>query len=74
MKCFLCDGALEDAKLYPSIAAAARQFQRDAEELDRFGQRHEASLHFGGDLETLAEYPDRVLSLGPRGGLRIERT
>lgn len=66
------DEALEEAKGYQSKGAAVDAFERTARDLDRFGQRIEASLHFG-ERDTLAEYPDFVLSLGPRGGLHCEK-
>lgn len=64
---------LEDATGYQSKWAAVDAFERTARELDRFGQKIEASLHLGVQGE-LNEYPDFVLSLGPRGGLRVEKT
>lgn len=75
MKVFLRSGSdyLEDAKPFDSKAAAVCQFQRDAEELDRFGQKHEASIHIADHIDQVAEYPDFVLSLGPRGGVKIEK-
>lgn len=75
MKCFLRSSSdcLEDAKPFVSKASAVRQFQRDAEELDRFGQKHEASIHIADHIAQVVEYPDFVLSLGPRGGVKIER-
>jgi TPR repeat protein len=64
---------LEDAVEFSSKAAAVRYYRSDAEELDRIGQRHEASIHIAEDRDKAAEYPDFVLSLGPRGGVKIER-
>lgn len=64
---------LDEAKGYQSKGAAVDAFERTARELDRFGQAIEASLHFANGREELAEYPNFVLSLGPRGGLRCER-
>jgi hypothetical protein len=48
-------------------------FRRTAEDLDRFGQAIEASVHVAPKRAEIAEYPDYVLSLGPRGGLKVER-
>lgn len=65
---------LEEAKRYPSMRAAIDAYAETARELDQYGQRCEASLHFARNREELQEYPDRVLSLGPRGGIRVDRT
>jgi hypothetical protein len=65
---------LDDAKLYPSMRAAIEAYAETARELDRYGQKCEASLHFARNREELQEYPDRVLSLGPKGGIKVERT
>jgi hypothetical protein len=47
-------------------------FRRTAEDLDRFGQAIEASVHIAPKRSEIAEYPDYVLSLGPRGGLKVK--
>jgi hypothetical protein len=61
--------------LYRTMRAAIDSFAACALELDRYGQRVEASLHFVGSREEEpAEYPDRVLALGPRGGIQVHRT
>lgn len=75
MKVFLRigDDYLEDSVPCFSKAAAIDRFRDVAEELARFGQEIEASLHYARSPEELAEYPDCVLSLGPRGGVRCER-
>jgi hypothetical protein len=66
---------LEEAVLYRTMQAAINDFAACALELDRYGQRVEASLHFVGSAqEEPAEYPDRVLALGPRGGVQVHRT
>ena len=74
--CFLCfaDEYLDDAQECKSIEFAKGEFLATAQELDRLGQRIEASIHIAVDRDCLAEYPDYVLSLGPRGGLKVERT
>jgi len=64
---------LEDAKRYASKSASVAAFLEVARELDRYGQRIEASLHYARTKAELVEYPDLILSLGPRGGLKIER-
>lgn len=74
-KCFLCFAGeyLEGAQKCRSIEFAKGEFMAAATELDRFGQRIEATIHIAPRRAEIAEYPDFVLSLGPRGGLKIER-
>lgn len=62
--------ALERAAPYYSKRDALAAFQDTATDLARYGQRHAASLHIAESRDTLSEYPDCVLSLGPRGGLQ----
>jgi len=64
---------LADADAYDTKAAACRAYMRTAEELADYGQDIEASLHIAPSADAVAEYPDFVLSLGPRGGLICER-
>jgi hypothetical protein len=67
--------SLEEARFYWTMQAAVNAYARCALELDRYGQSIEASLHFVGSREEEpAEYPDRVLALGPRGGIQVHRT
>jgi hypothetical protein len=68
-----CD-PLERAIACHTISDAVSAFRRIARDLGRFEQRVEATLHFANSRGELAEYPDRVLSVGPRGGIRVERT
>lgn len=63
---------LDDAKRYLSKRDAIDAFESTARELWRYGQRIEASLHYAKNKDELQEYPDFVLSLGPKGGLRVE--
>ena len=74
-KFFLRMGAdyLEEARAFRSRAAAVDHYRDIAQELAGFGQEIEGSIHIAPDRDTLAEYPDCVLSLGPRGGVRVER-
>lgn len=58
---------------YESKADAIESFARTARELDRFGQHIEASLHYPTQDHKVHDYPDYVLSLGPRGGIRCEK-
>lgn len=76
MKTFLCyvGETLEDAKPFGSKSSAVADFENTALKLARYGQAIEASLHVAEGAESLAKYPDFVLSLGPRGGVRCERT
>lgn len=64
---------LEQAVGFTTKVAALGEFHATARELDRYGQQVEASLHIADSKDALQEYPDFVLSLGPRGGLRCER-
>ena len=75
MKCFLRQGSdyLEDAEPHNSIGDAKAAFLETATELAGYGQVHEASIHIADSIEEVVEYPDYVLSLGPRGGLKFER-
>ena len=66
------DDCLNDALCYQTKSAAVHKYQRVAQELDRYGQVIGASLHRASRRETLDEYPDFVLSLGARGGVRVE--
>jgi hypothetical protein len=67
------DDTLEEAAGFLTRAAAVREFQIVATELWGFGQRLEATLHRAPDREHVAEYPDWVLSIGPRGGVVVDR-
>ena len=75
MKCFLRMGndPLEAAIQHGTKADAIAEFRESADELARYGQPIEATLHYAASFDDLAEYPDFALSLGPRGGTRCER-
>ena len=64
---------LELARPYRTRAAALAAFGHAARELAQYGQDLGASVHLAASRAELAEYPDLVLSLGPRGGVRVER-
>lgn len=64
---------LDQASKFGSKANALYAFETTARELARYDQHIEASLHIADSKDDLQEYPDFVLSLGPRGGLRCER-
>lgn len=76
MKTYLRIGSdyLEDAKRYRSKKAAIAAYHHVASELARYEQQIDASLHYARTKDDLHEYPDFILSLGPRGGVRVERT
>lgn len=65
--------SVEEAACFLTLAAAVREFRFVAQELWSFGQSIEASLHRAPDREHVAEYPDWVLSIGPRGGIVVDR-
>ncbi len=75
MKTYLRIGSdyLNDAKRYRSKNGAIEAYRLVATELARYEQRIDASLHYARNHDELHEYPDFVLSLGPRGGVKIER-
>ena len=66
------DDYLDDALCYQTKLAAVHKYQRVAQELARYGQVIGASLHRATNRNALEEYPDFILSLGARGGVRIE--
>jgi hypothetical protein len=69
----LDDGALESARPYRTRAAALAAFGHTARELARYGQDIAATVHMAPSRAELAEYPDFCLSLGPRGGVQVDR-
>ena len=74
-KYFLCIGedTLESARPYRTKAAAMAAFADVARELSRYGQEIDATVHLAPNRDATVEYPDLLLSLGPRGGVRVER-
>lgn len=62
---------LEDksTRAFDSLKAAREMFADVARELERFGQTLEASVHIAPTRDALADYPDYLLSVGPRGGI-----
>lgn len=65
---------LDDAVKHPTKADAIASFRSTNDELDRFGNTPlDGSIHIADSKDDLAEYPDYVLSVGPRGGIRVER-
>ena len=73
--CFLRIGAeyLEDAERYSSVARAVKVYRRYAHECMRYGNTPaDATIHIAETRDELHEYPDWMLSVGPRGGVRKE--
>ena len=65
---------LEESERYASITKAVKDYRRYAQESMRHGCTLDAAtLHIAANHEELHEYPDWMLSVGPRGGLRKER-
>lgn len=75
MRCFIryADGH-GDYERMPSIKYAIGEYRAAMEELASYGQPIEASIHIAKDRDSIDEYPDLVLSPGPRGGVKIEST
>ena len=64
---------LDQARRYRTRADAVAAYGYDARDLAELGQELDASIHLAPSRAELSEYPDLVLSLGPRGGIRVER-
>jgi len=64
---------LDQARPYRTRAAAIAAYGYDAHDLAEYGQALDGSIHLAPSRAELVEYPDLVLSLGPRGGVRVER-
>ena len=64
MKYFLRIGMdyTEDAQPYRTLGQAKAAYYEVAEELDRYGQSIDASIHIADNIDGVAEYPDYVLS------------
>lgn len=65
---------LDEAVGYWTKSAAVAAYRDVAEELDQYGQVIDGTIHMAPTRYEIAEYPDFALSLGPRGGVRVERT
>ena len=63
---------LEDARAYQTKRGAVAAFGRVARELDQYGQTIDATVHIAPRPSDVVEYPDFVLTLGPRGGVHVE--
>lgn len=66
------DDCLEQAIAFKTKSGAIDYYRRVAEDLIRFDQAIEASIHVAPDRDQVVEYPDWILSLGPRGGLHLQ--
>jgi len=64
---------LDQARRYRTRADAVAAYGYAARELAQYGQALGGSIHLAPSRAELVEYPDLVLSLGPRGGIRVER-
>lgn len=65
---------LDDAQRCSSKKEAIAEFRAVAEELARYDQVIEGAIHYAKSKSELDEYPDFVLSLGPRGGVAVSGT
>lgn len=76
IKCYLVlsTDTLDEAVKCSSISYAVGEYRAIAQEMDNYGQRIFASVHIASKRSEIAEYPDFVLSLGPRGGIKKEST
>lgn len=77
MFCYFATDDLALAVRFCSRAAAVDNYRALLADHLRYGEPHnapQASLHFAATRAEINEYPDYVLSCGPRGGVRIERT
>lgn len=68
----LGDDDLGRAEPYPTKREAIAVFVGTARALAAWDQRITGSLHFAATRDELDEYPDFILSLGPRGGVNVE--
>jgi hypothetical protein len=87
MKCYLRIGgdSIEDSSPCESISDAVGEYRRYVEDVLRFQDTaDEAAIHIPDNdkgsvaarpnpRDRLCDYPDYVLSVGPRGGIRKER-
>jgi len=74
MPYYLCIGNDMDlAERCTTVREAILIYREVADELGRYDQRIDASLHKAFKRSEIDEYPDYVLSVGPRGGVRCER-
>ncbi len=65
------DDALEAARAYQTKAGAIAAYGRVARELWCYWQGFVATIDLAQRPADVAEYPDFILSLGPRGGVNV---
>ena len=75
MPYYLCIGgdSLEESERCDTLRDAILTYREVANELGSYGQRIDATVHKAPKRSEIDEYPDYVLSVGPRGGIRCER-
>lgn len=62
---------LEDAKAFKTKQGAIACYTETAQELYRYGQSCSATIHLAPSKDEVDEYPDFILTIGPRGGVQI---
>ena len=60
-------------RAFETKAGAVFHYRHVAQELAEVGQTIDGTIHVAQRRDALVEYPDFILSLGPRGGVRVER-
>ena len=68
--------AMEDVEEFYSFKTAKEVFWSREEQYDPYYpcvEESSASIYFHDPRETCDPYPDRQLSIGPRGGVKVER-
>lgn len=75
MPYYLCVGTdtIEESSRHHRLADAIDAYRDVANDLGRFGQGIDGTIHRAAKRSECDEYPDYVLSIGPRGGVRCER-
>ena len=69
------DGGLDSAPWYYTKQDAISAFADYAREGMRTGldETPTGAIHAAPSRDTLTDYPDWILSIGPRGGVRVDR-
>lgn len=63
-----------DPTPYRAKSHALAAYAAVAKGLYVYGQTHGATLHRARSVADVREYPDFVLALGPRGGVRCDQS
>lgn len=74
--CFFATDNLDHAIAFRQKSAAIDNYRALLAEHLRYGEPHnapQASLHYANRRSEIDEYPDFILSCGPRGGVVCER-